>query len=496
MLSVFVQICTKHEKLRSLCLVSGAFLFLFLAGCAQNPVTGDQDFVMFSEDKELQMGRANHPKIISEYGRYDDEALQSYVQSVGEKLAAISHRNNLVYRFTVLDSPVINAFALPGGYVYITRGLMAYLNSEAELAAVLGHEIGHVTARHGVRQQSAAQAANLGYTLGAILFPELRGSGSQNLFNLFGGALLSGYGREHELEADRLGADYLAKSGYDPHAMIDVISVLKDQETFAAAEAKKQGQEYQGYHGLFASHPDNDTRLQQVVAEAKQYSNNGGHVARQTYLQRINGLTFGDSEEQGIRSNNHFYHLAMHFAVEFPEGWHINNNPDSLQAIGPEGRAYIELGATDINRKLSPRLFIEQRMKIDDLRSGSVLKVNGLDGYTGLTQHQGKRLRVGVIYLRDQAFVFLATTKNTREFAMFDNAFLKSIRSLHSLRENEIDLAKELKIEVVKVTAKDSYTTWAKQSRISNSPLQQLRLLNGDYPAGKLKLGELAKRIR
>ena len=190
---------------------------------------------MISENKELEMGRTYHPQIIEQYGRYEDEALQRYVQDVGQRLAAVSHRDDLVYRFTVLDSPVINAFALPGGYIYITRGMMAYLNSEAELAAVLGHEIGHVTARHGVRQQSAAQAASLGYTLGAILLPGLRTAGAQDLFNVFGGALLSGYGREHELESDRLGAEYLARSGYPSEAMIEVIGVLKDQATFAEA---------------------------------------------------------------------------------------------------------------------------------------------------------------------------------------------------------------------------------------------------------------------
>lgn len=137
---------TMRDRIQSLCLLAGALLCLGLSGCAVNPVTGEHDFVMFGEETELEIGRANHSKIIAEYGRYEDEGLQAYVQSVGERLAAISHRNDLVYRFTVLDTPVINAFALPGGYIYITRGLMAYLNSEAELAAVLGHEIGHVTA--------------------------------------------------------------------------------------------------------------------------------------------------------------------------------------------------------------------------------------------------------------------------------------------------------------------------------------------------------------
>lgn len=497
MIHALVQGSTSHDRIRSLCLLVGALLFLGLAGCAVNPVTGDQDFVLFGEDTELEVGRTNHPKIIAEYGRYEDEALQAYVQSVGDRLAAVSHRDDLVYRFTVLDSPVINAFALPGGYVYITRGLMAYLNSEAELAAVLGHEIGHVTARHGVRQQSAAQAANLGYTLGAILLPELRGTASQNVFNILGGALLSGYGREHELESDRLGAEYLARAGYTPKAMIDVISVLKDQSTFAEAEAKKQGQEYQGYHGLFASHPDNDTRLQQVVGEADKYASaSSSAVNREAYLKRIDGMTFGDSEDEGIRSENQFYHLAMRFAVEFPRNWHINNNPSSLQAIAPGGKAYMEMGATDLNRKLTPRQFIEQRLKVNDLRSGKALNSHGLEGYTGITIHENKPLRIGVVYLRDQAFVFFGTSKNSREFNDFDAAFLSSINSLHGLREDEIELARELKLEIVKVGSGDSYSKWAASSRISNSPLQQLRLLNDDYPNGELTNGQMAKRVR
>lgn len=496
-LSVFVQKSTDRQILQSLCRLAGALLFLTVAACAQNPVTGDHDFVMLSEDSELTIGRTNHPKIIAQYGRYSDEALQAYVQSIGDRLAAVSHRKDLVYRFTVLDSPVINAFALPGGYVYITRGLMAYLNSEAELAAVLGHEIGHVTARHGVRQQSAAQAAGIGYTIGAILFPELRAAGSQDLFNILGGALLSGYGREHELESDRLGAEYLARSGYEPRAMIDVIRVLKDQETFAAAEAKKQGREAKGYHGLFASHPDNDTRLQEVVAAADQYVTvKNGNIARNEYLTRINGMFFGDSESQGIRSENHFYHLAMNFSVDFPLNWHINNNPDSLQAIAPEGKAFIEMGATDINRKLPPQEFIKQRLKIDKLKSGQALVVNGLDGYTGLFEVKAKPARISVIYLRDQAFIFLGGVKENKEFSQYDADFLATASSLHPLKADEVELAKALKIDVVTVGKNDSYAIWAKDTRISNSPIQQLRLINGQYPAGELKLGQQAKRVK
>ena len=482
---------------KSLCRLTGALLFLgLLSGCAQNPVTGGQDFVMFSKNKELEKGRTYHPQIVKEYGLYEDEALQRYVQDIGQRLAAVSHRDDLVYRFTVLDSPVINAFALPGGYIYITRGLMSYLNSEAELAAVLGHEIGHVTARHGVRQQSAAQAANLGYTLGAILVPGLRTAGAQDLFNLFGGALLSGYGREHELESDRLGAEYLARSGYNPQAMINVIGVLKDQATFAEAEAKKQGQDYQGYHGLFASHPDNDTRLQEVVKAADRYKTSEGVEGAERYLKRIDGMVFGDSESQGIRSGRNFYHGEMQFALSFPVNWHIQNNPSSLRAVAPQGSAIIEMGVSDLNRKQSPAEFIRDRLNIKDLKSGEPITSNGLQGYTGLAAAQGKTVRVAVMYLREQAFIFIATTKAAGDFKRFDASFRETVMSFHALRDDEKHLAKAQRIEVVQVSKNDSYASWAASTRISNSPIQQLRLLNGHYPNDELQPGQLAKRIR
>lgn len=497
-MNVSQQRSSTYQQLKSLCQLVGALLFVgLITGCAQNPVTGGRDFVMFGENQELEMGRTYHPQIMEEFGRYEDEALQRYVQEIGEKLAVVSHRPELVYRFTVLDSPVINAFALPGGYIYITRGLMAYLNSEAELAAVLGHEIGHVTARHGVRQQSAAQAANLSYGIGAILLPGLRTAGAQNVFNMMGGALLSGYGREHELESDRLGAEYLARTGYTPNAMIDVIGVLKDQATFAEAEARKQGREYQGYHGLFATHPDNDLRLQEVVRAANRYIDaDQGRVNTEAYLTKIDGMVFGDSEKQGIRSGRNFYHGDMQFALTFPENWYIQNNPSNLQGIAPEGRATIQMGVSDLNRRQTPQQFIADRLKITNLREGQALSNHGLEGYTGLTQQQGNVLRVAVVYLHDKAYIFVGGSKDPQQFSQFDNALLDTVKSLRVLSADERQLAKPQRIEVVRTTANDSYQNWARNSQISNSPFEQLKLLNGDYPDGEIKPGQLMKRVR
>ena len=491
-----VPVCICHRLLKSLCSLAGAFLLLSVVGCAQNPVTGLSDFVTLSEENELNIGRTSHPKIIEEYGRYKDEAIQNYVQAIGEGLVRVSHRQGLIYRFTVLDSAVINAFALPGGYIYITRGLMAYLNSEAELAAVLGHEIGHVTARHGIRQQSAAQAVDIGYTIGSILLPELKAAGPQNLFNTLSGALLSGYGREHELESDGLGAEYLARSGYAPEAMLDVIGILKNQSSFAKAQAKHQGLEPQGYHGVFASHPDNDTRLKNVVSTANQYIVQNGKVKRDDYLDRINGMTFGDSENQGIRSGEYFYHIEMGFSVKFPKEWQINNKQESLESMAAGGKAFIQMRVEDLNRHIPPLQFIQDRLGINKIKGNKTLSVNGLKGYTGVTEKKGKRARVSVVYLDEKAFVFIGRAKDNQLFNQFDVFFLEIAGSLQRLKENEFRLAKAKKIGIKTVTKIDNYQVWSKSSPISNSPLMQLRLLNADYPSGELRIGQRAKFIQ
>jgi predicted Zn-dependent protease len=210
------------------------------------------------------------------------------VNGIGQALARKSHRNNIRYTFTVLDDPTVNAFALPGGYIYITTGLMAYLNSEAELAGVLGHEIGHVTARHGVQQQSASIAS-------AILIDIIaRKSGRDGKsLNQFGTALIRGYGREHELQADKLGAEYLARVGYQPQSMIDVVSVLKAQEEFDKLQARQEGRQAQAYHGVFSSHPSNDLRLQEVISAAKNIKSAGTRATNHDgYLKRINGMKY------------------------------------------------------------------------------------------------------------------------------------------------------------------------------------------------------------
>ncbi len=466
-----------------------AFVLALLSGCAQNPVSGKTDFVMMSETQEIAIGRQNDEQIKKQYKVYESKALQDYVNRVGQKIAKQSHRPELEYHFTVLDTPEINAFALPGGYVYITRGIMAYLNSEAELAAVLGHEIGHVTARHGVRQQSAAQATNIGLTIASIFVPEIGSMAGQNISNILGGALLSGYGRDHELEADRLGAVYLARTDYDPQAIIKVIGVLKNQELADAKLAKQEGREPRSYHGLFATHPDNDTRLQQAVSEADKNGSAHAHFeGRDEYLNATDKLIFGDSSEQGVVRNNRFYHAELGIALSFPENWQVHNLPASLVAVSPRGETTLQM-KMDATPRGTPSEYA--RKLVGSGAKTEALDVNGLPAATfELPNTLG-----GVIYLSKSAYILVAQAKEKNGLSAHRNEVFGTVRSFHTLTKEERKLVKPLDIRVITARQGDTYAKLATGSPLGKSAESYLRLINAQYPEGEPKPGQAIKIV-
>lgn len=477
-------------------------LLLPLAGgCAVNPVTGQSDIVFMSEDQEIAIGRQTHAEVLKTYGEYEDPELQRYVQEIGKRLAAHSHRPELIYRFTVLDSKDVNAFALPGGYIYITRGLLAYLNDEASLAAVLGHEIGHVTARHAVQQYSAAQIANIGATLGAILIPGMNNPAAGQLVNIVGTAVLRGYGREHELEADRLGAVYMARSGYDPQRILGVLGVLKDQQQYAAEIARLEGREPSGYHGLFATHPDNDTRLQEVVATADSLRTSAEPVvAREQFLTLIDGLVYGDSAHEGILRGNTLYHTDLDFALKFPRGWRIDNRPTQVIATAPDGGAKLALLAEDLGKRISPREYLLDRLRPDSTSEQGELTVNGLPAYTLRTNAKtewGQRpARYTTIFYRDKAYTLIGASRDTTLAADHDGEFLRSAQSFHALTPNERALAQPLRLAIIEVATEAGYADLASRSPLEYYAEQRLRLLNGDYPDGILRPGRRIKIVQ
>lgn len=456
-----------------------------LSGCAMNPVSGKQDFVMMSESDEIALGRKSDLDVRKEYGVYNDPALQDYVDKVGQRLAKNSHRPNLQYHFTVLDSPEVNAFALPGGYIYITRGILPYLDSEAELAAVLGHEIGHVTARHAVKQYTAATTADIGVTLASIFIPELNTQAGHDLVNVTGSALLSGYGREHELQADKLGSEYLARTGYDPHAMTAVLSTLKNQEEFDIAQAKIEHRAPRIYHGIFASHPDNDTRLQQVVQEASSLQVSPNPVeGRRIYLEHIDGIVFGDSPSQGVVRDNLFLHAGLGIALRFPEGWKIRNSPQQIAATNGEAA----IGLTLIEHfQGEPSGYLVNRFG-----SGALVTFRSND-LAGAIIAVSPRAEAGAVRVDDKLYVITGAANSSAAFDRARTQIENTLHSLHRLTSLERKLAHGLRVTIRHAKAGDTFESYAARSPLGKPGY--LRLLNHAYPNGEPLPGEAVKLV-
>lgn len=467
---------------------------LLLTHCAQNPVSGGKDFVLMSEQQEVRLGAQAHKDVLQEYGELNDPELQAYVSRLGKNLAAKSHRANLEWHFTVVDSPQVNAFALPGGYIYITRGIMAYLNSEAELAGVVGHEIGHVTARHGVRQQSTATAVGLGAILGSILVPGMNTQAGSSLLQMLSQSLVAGYGREHELEADRLGAEYLARSGYNPQAMVEVIGVLKNQELYDIQLAKQEGREPRRYHGVFDTHPSNDARLKQVVGEARKYQVANPVENREIYLKAMDGVYFGDSPDQGVIRNNALLHEKLGIAVQFPQGWRVQNQPDRVAAINPQGTALVELRPGPKNAQ--PMDALQKALKLDQgarFESGSV---NGNPAAFAAGAMQGKPVLAAAIKHGGGQYLFAALAKDANAYNQNRNEMKATINSFHSLTAEERRRAKPHVIRMVKAQPGMTMAQLAAQSPLGASAEAQLRLMNGLYPSGEPKAGQMVKIVQ
>ncbi|OHE59073.1 MAG: peptidase M48 Ste24p [Thiobacillus sp. GWE1_62_9] len=467
---------------------------LTLTHCALNPVTGDKDFVLMSEQQEIQMGAEAHQDVLKEYAALPNPGLQTYVNEVGQRLAKQSHRPNLPWHFTVVDSPDVNAFALPGGYVYITRGLMAYLNSEAELAGVIGHEIGHVTARHGVRQQSASTAVGLGAVLGSILVPGMNNQAGASLLQTLAQAWTAGYGREHELESDRLGAEYLAKTGYRPQAMIDVIGVLKNQELFSAEQAKRDGRQPRTYHGTFATHPGNDTRLQQVVAAANQYSVVNPREGQSEYLQKMAGVVFGDSPDQGLIRNNMLLHEKLGLTVQFPPGWRVQNRPDRVIALSPKGDALVELQQGPKHDR--PLETLQKGIKLD---GGARYDSGSLSGYPAAFAagaQQGKPVVVAAVVFNGTQYLIAGMARDKPVYDRERNTLRAAINSFRAITPAERQAARPHVLQLITAQPGTTMAGLARQSPLGIDAESQLRLMNALYPSGEPKPGQRLKIVQ
>jgi predicted Zn-dependent protease len=468
---------------------------LLSTGCATNPATGDMDIVLMSEYEEIKTGREMHEKMIDDGVAYQDEKVQAYVDRIGQRLAKASDRPDLAYTFTVVDNDVINAFALPGGYIYINRGLMIYMDSEAELAAVLAHEIGHVTARHAVRQKTAA-ATN--QTMAQIAYVFTGSSDLANASNTYGTSLVRGYGREHELEADSEGAAYLHNAGYNPNALLEVIGVLKDQEQYNRVKAESAGKKSQSYHGLFATHPRNDRRLQQVIQTASELEPaQPQSIDPAEFRNMMDGLAYGKSSTTSQRQEDRFYHNKLSFTFVHPDDWTVARDSKAIVAQPEDKNAALTITIARNDKTKTAREFLDQKLDAPKLFQSTALSQSGLQGHTGVSPAEdGKNSRrLALIYYRGLAYLFEGTVQNQDTFAKEDARFLAMIESFRGMKKSEREGKKQQTIGWVQADGNTTYASLARGMRIRDAE-NQLRLMNGHYPSGEPRAGDWIKIIK
>ncbi len=309
-------------------------LFLLMA-CARNPVTGKKQLSLMSESQEIALGADADPGIVANFGLYEDQKIQDFINTKGQQMARISHRPNLKFTFRVVNSPVVNAFALPGGYVYFTRGIMAHFNNEAEFAGVLGHEIGHVTARHGAQQQTQQMLGQIGLIVGMVAVPQFAQFAEAAQQGM--GLMFLKFGRNHESQSDKLGVEYSTKIGYDSHKMASFFKTLGRITDGAGARIP----------AFLSTHPDPDDRFGNVKRLSDEAQKNLDKSSlkenRDEYLRMIDGIVYGEDPREGYVENNVFYHPELKFQFPTPRDWQTQNSPTQFVMVEKNQKAMMLL---------------------------------------------------------------------------------------------------------------------------------------------------------
>lgn len=336
-------------------------------GCATNPATGKSQLNFYSEAQEIAMGREADQQITAQLGLVDDPALQAWVSDLGKRLAAKSERPNLPWSFKVIDDPVVNAFALPGGFIYVTRGILAHMRSEAELASVIGHEIGHVTAQHGVNQMSKQQVAMGGLIVGMIAAPEIARAADLAQTGL--GLLFLKYGRDDERQADDLGLRYMVNTGYETREMPKMFEVLEAVGQIAGAGR---------IPNWLASHPEPAMRRERSTRLIDERAYPAGEVAADRLLHRTDGLVFGSDPREGFFEGGVFYHPGLAFRIDVPDGWRAVNEKSRVAAVDPDQKAMVEL---TLAKETSAGQAAQSFLGLEGLSAGRAARqrLNGLE---------------------------------------------------------------------------------------------------------------------
>jgi predicted Zn-dependent protease len=466
----------------------GLFLIVAFstAACVRNPATGRQQLNLIPESQEIEMGQQAAKQVSEQIGLYPEPKVTTYVDALGKKLGALSDRPNVPFQFHIADDSAVNAFALPGGPVFVTRGILAYMTSEAELATVVGHEIGHVAARHSVNQLSKQQVAQLGLGIGSILSPSLQKYGQLAGAGL--GLLFLKYSREDEHQADELGFRYALKAGYDVRVMTDLFRLLE-----GVSQAGQGGR----LPEWLATHPNPENRLKTIEQRLEKTQMDYSQLAvnRDTYLNTINGIVFGENPRQGFFKGSTFFHPDLKFRIDFPSGWKTQNQPQAVASISPSQDAIFELAPTgESSPQAAVQKFASQDVQVVDPRTGNVNSFPAVSCRFQAQTQQG--VLAGLAYFISyggKTYALLGYTTPPK-LSSYEPIFQKSIDSFNELTDPEVLKVQPARIEVVKLSQPMTVAQFYAQYP-SSIPLEQVALINGLDKNGTIPAGHWVKRV-
>jgi predicted Zn-dependent protease len=465
-----------------------------LSACSTNPATGKNQFAgLMSPQQENQVGAQEHETIVKQYGLYEDAKLQSYVDNIGSKITQKTERPDVQYKFFIIDSPIVNAFALPGGYVYVSRGLLALANSEAELAGVMAHETGHITARHSAERYSHGVATSLGAT---ILSAVLDSSAASEAIGLGANMYMSGYSRGQENEADTLGIRYMTQGGYDPNALSSFLNSLNSEtQLLAQIEGKKVQESY------LSTHPPTPERVQKTASEAKAYSLSMPIANRDAYLNMINGLVYGDSADQGFIRGNSFYHPEIGFAFDAPKGYTIINQPTQVIAKAPQSGAIMVFDMVSDNANANNPAAFMQNSWMRGKQTGQIesITINGMNAaatsITGTVNNQSVSIQLIAIQWQPGRFARYQIAIPQGVSASELNAIKTASYSFRKLSAADKQNLKPQRIQIITARSGDTVQSLAARMPFDTYREERFRLLNGLTGGQNLTPGQKYKTI-
>ncbi|MEM7573615.1 MAG: M48 family metalloprotease [Bacteroidota bacterium] len=475
--------------------------FTGLTDCTRNPVTGRREFSMISEAQEIQMGQQYDPAVIAEFGLYPDDALQQFIESRGLAMARASERPTLPWSFKVVDSDVVNAFAVPGGFIYFTRGIMAHFNNEAQFAGVLGHEIGHVTARHTVQQQSKQTLAQLGLIGGMILSPELASQGQSLMQGLQ--LLFLKFSRDAESQSDQLGVRYSTGQGYDAREMAGFFETLD----------RLSGGSDNRAPSFLSTHPDpaqRELRVREMAVEAQNNvrSQQGGttsfKVNRDGYLRMIEGIIYGKDPRQGYVENSVFYHPELRFQYRVPTNWTTINSPQMVQMIDPNQKAVMQLR---LSQGSSPEAAAQEFVTQNNLQvqSSRPITINGLNAYLvqgEVEQRDQQTNQVQQVISVESGFiaynnnVYMLTGMSLKQdFARYQREIEQTINSFATLTDQRYINRQPERLRIASNSQNRTMESALLAEGITRDRLNEFSVLNGILLTEQLPAGALFKVV-